>query len=532
MPLPAPLRDALHLFGGAHVRPETLAHLESYEEFVRNELDPVAYEVDRRNQPYLQVHDTLGGDIDKVVLGADHREVLRKMYASGIATGAVEGKHPWWHSFALGYLTTDVGFFCSATVTMATVFSVAKYGSEETKKKFMPLLLEGGAIRQGATWATEAQGGSDLGSNTTRAVPAEGGRFQLTGEKYFCSNAGAEFAVATARTDGSPKGARGIRLFLVPTRRSNGAANFRIRRLKEKLGTTAVPTGEISLLESEAYPLGEASAGIHPTMEMLNLSRICNSLGSAAAIAKAYELALAHAATREAFGKRLQDHPLMAQDLARLSAIAEASTFLAFDAAFGYDGVWKEQPPYSPDYFLLRFSTHAAKLLTAEQAVRECPMAMEILGGTGYMEEFPMAKLVRDALVTPVWEGGANVQALDALEASARSHPEETWRRDGEWAHHHAQSEHVRKAIEHRLHLLHNDPPDAFRAAKSRLRYWGELRELTLMTRWCAQLKERGESGLPRAEALSEILALVLDGGAPHGFEAKTVKDALALESS
>jgi acyl-CoA dehydrogenase len=528
MPLPAPLQDALHLFGGSHIRTETLGHLESYAHFVRTELEPVAYEVDRRNRPYLQAHNLLGSDIDTVVLGEDHRRMLRTMYRSGIATGPVEGKHPWWHTFALGYLTTDVGFFCSATVTMATVFSVAKYAADPIRSQFLPLLLEEGAVRQGATWATEAQGGSDLGANITRATPGSGGRFHLSGEKYFCSNVGAEFAVVTARTPEAPRGARGIRLFLVPARRGDGTPNWRIRRLKEKLGTTCVPTGEVSLLESEAYPLGEASAGIHPTMEMLNLSRICNSIGSAAAIDRASEMAMIHARDRKAFGQRLIDHPLMGQDLARLAAFAEAATLLAFDAAFAYDGVWKEQPPYSPDYYLLRFSTHAAKMLTAEQAVRECPLAMEILGGPGYLEEYPMSKHVRDALVTPVWEGGANVQALDALEACARSHPEDTWRKDAEWAHNHSTSEAVRRAIERRLQWLKAEPSDAFRSAKPRLRNWGELRELTLMTRLCAHTKEKGGTGLVRVQALTDILALLIDNAAPEGLATALVQDALS----
>ncbi len=528
MALPTPLLDALTLFGGKHVGAGTHASLEKYSEFVRKELEPVAWEVDRHNRPYLQAHDTLGGDIDEIVLGAGHRRVLKEMYASGIASHPVEGKHPWSHSFTLGYLTTDVGLFCSATVTMATTFSVGKYGSEAVKAKFLPRLLEGGAVRQGATWATEAQGGSDLGANVARARPAENGMFHLTGEKYFCSNVGAEFAVVTARPEGAPHGARGIRLFLVPDRRTDGKANWRIRRLKEKLGTTAVPTGEVSLIESEGYLLGDPSEGIHPTMEMLNLSRICNSLGSAAQIQRAFELALEHVEKRHAFGRRLRDHPLMAQDLARLAAFAEASTLLAFDPVFAFNEVWKEQVPYSPAYHLMRFATHAAKLLTAEQAVRECPLAMEILGGPGYLEEYPMSKLVRDALVTPVWEGGANVQALDALEVSAKSHPEETWRKDANWSLNHAESEVTRRALECRLKVLSADSKDPLHSAKVRLRMWGELRELTLMFRFVAHAKATDAAAAGRMQALAEVLALSLDGTDGEGLPSALVESALA----
>ena len=231
MELPAPLLDA-HLALRGTPLPEGLAsRLRSYHAFVRSELEPVTFEVDRRARPYLAHHDLLGGDPEEVVLNPAHRTALGKIYASGLATGAVAGRHPWSESFALGFLTTDVGCFCSATVTMATAFSLAKYGSEELRTRFLPALLAQGGAAQGATWATEAQGGSDLGANRTTARRVEGERFHLTGEKYCCSNVGAAYAVVTARPEGAPEGPRGVRLFLAPARRENGGKNWRVRRL-------------------------------------------------------------------------------------------------------------------------------------------------------------------------------------------------------------------------------------------------------------------------------------------------------------
>lgn len=532
MPIPPELEDALTLFHDAPFPGPMEASLHEYAAFARDVMEPVAWEVDRRARPYLQVHDLLGADLDEVVLNRSHRQTLERMYRSGIATGPVEGRHPWWYSFALGYLTIDIGMFCSATVTMATVYSVAKYATPEVRERMLPLLLEGGAIRQGSTWATEAQGGSDLGANTTRASPGEDGSVRLTGEKYFCSNAGSEFAVATARPEGAPAGARGIRLYLVRSRRTDGSPNWRIRRLKDKLGTTAVPTGEMSLLASEAFPLGPPEAGIHPTMEMLNLSRICNSLGSAAQLARALGFAVEHAGKREAFGKRLAEHPLMAQDLARLAAMAEATTLLAFEPAFAFDDVWEVKPPYPEAYQRMRFATHAAKLLTAEQAVRETTYAMEILGGSGYLEEFPMAKLVRDTLVTPVWEGGANVQALDAVEVMLKVHPENAWLDDARRAIEAAPSGAVRDFLSRRIELLKAPPRDLMSSAKVRLRLWGEVREMTLMLRLLARLDRVGNgAGKARVQALAEVLALVIDGNRGEGMPLKLARTALGTRA-
>ncbi|MDE1819602.1 MAG: acyl-CoA dehydrogenase family protein [Euryarchaeota archaeon] len=511
MALPFPLLDAHLVFRGTPLPAQPRERLERYAKFVSSELEPVTFEVDRRARPYLAHHDTLGGDPEEVVLNPAHRAALSKIYASGLSTGAVEGRHPWWETFALGYLTTDVGCFCSATVTMATAFSLAKYGSEELKARFLPALLEGGGARQGATWATEAQGGSDLGANRARAVPAgSDGKYTITGEKYFCSNVGASYAVVTARPEGAPEGPKGIRLFFAPSRREDGRPNWRIRRLKDKMGTVSVPTGEVSLIDSEAYLLGTHEERLYPTMEMLNVSRVCNSIGSAGVLARALQVAMEHARAREAFGKRLIDHPLMAVDLARLAMEASTAALLAFDPAFSFDEVWKDRPPKSDAALLFRLATHAAKLATADQAVRGTYSALEVLGGPGYLEEFPLAKLVRDAMVTPVWEGGSNRQALDAWEVSTRSHPEKAWHEEAKKAAGAARSDAVKSFLERRIGAVAS-PGHGEVSAKSRLMAIAEMRQMTLLQRLAHSSAEPADRA--RAEATAEIFALVRDGG-------------------
>ncbi len=520
MVLPAPLFDAYRALRGAELPDADAKFLSSYADFVETELEPVTFEVDHRARPYLAHHDTLGGDPEEVVLNKAHREALAKIYASGLSTGPVGKKHDWWRSFALGYLTTDVGCFCSATVTMATVFSLAKYGDEALKARFLPPLLEGGGIAQGATWATEAQGGSDLGANRARAKPAGGGRFHITGEKYFCSNLGASYAVVTARPEGAPEGPRGVRLFFVPSRREDGSKNWKLRRLKDKLGTVTVPTGEVSLEGSEGYLLGREEEGLYPTMEMLNVSRVCNAIGSAGVLVRAWRAAVEHAKAREAFGKRLVDHPLMAIDLARLATEAWTATLLAFDPAFSFDAVWMDRPPKTPGALLFRFATHAAKLTTADQAVRGACSAMEVLGGPGYLEEFPVAKLVRDALVVPIWEGGANRQSLDAWEISTRVHPERSWLEEASRARDAANSERVREFLDRRLKAAQS-PGSGEVSAKPRLLAIAELRQMTLLQRLVGASEPKGPPGTGKASALAEIFAIMRDGG--PGTEVPTI---------
>ena len=516
MTLPFPLLDAHLAITGKPLSPEVRSRLEAYAKFVETELEPVTYEVDRRARPYLSHHDTLGGDPEEVVLNAAHRAALGKIYQTGISTGPAEGRHPWWETFALGFLTTDVGCFCSATVTMATVFSLVKYGTEELKAKFLPALLENGAARQGATWATEAQGGSDLGSNRARATPTgEGGRFLLNGEKYFCSNVGAEFAVVTARPEGAPEGPKGLRLYFVAAKREKGGPNWKIRRLKEKLGTTSVPTGEVSLIDTEGYQLGTDQEGLYPTMEMLNVSRVCNAMGSAGVLYRALEVAMEHTRAREAFGKPLIDHPLMAVDLARLATEAETAGLLAFEPAFAFDAVWKDRPARTPGFLLFRYATHAAKLVTADQAVRGACATMEIFGGPGYLEEFPVAKLVRDALVVPVWEGGANRQSLDAWEVSVRAHPENAWLEQAAKVRDRADlPEGVQGFLERRLQAA-QDPVGGELAARSKLQAISELRQMTLLARLAEGSGSGGRSSpeAQRARAFAEIFAVMRDGG-------------------
>src|SRR5260370_8008767 len=152
---------------------------------------------------------------------------------------------------------------------------------------------------------TEIKGGWDWGAAAETMARRAGDGWQLTGEKYFTSNAGAELAVVAARPDGAAAGVRGLALFLVPRCRKNGELNYFIRRLKDKIATRSVPTGEVELQDSEGYLLGVGESGIYMILEVLNLSRLANSVGSVALAPPATTDALSYTEHPPPFAQRI-----------------------------------------------------------------------------------------------------------------------------------------------------------------------------------------------------------------------------------
>jgi len=377
---------------------------------------------DRAGTPWLRMFDIFGQPEETVLMPAGYREMLERGYRAGIVWRPfVENSLQ--SSFGLGYLTSffDPGLYCPYTVSLATAAALDKYGSAKLRERFMPrLTAREGDVWQGATWMTEAGGGSDLGANVMTVARPAGDRWRLTGEKYFASNVGAELAVVAARPEGAPEGVRGLALFLLSRRREDGGLNYRIRRLKDKTGTRSVPTGEVSLCESEAWLLGSERTGIYHILEVLNLSRVANSIAGAALAQRALAEAGAFARQRVAFGRPVIEHPLMHRQFEeRQDALREAFA-LAWEAALLFDEVWREVPPYSERYHLFRLLAHLAKYHTAEFAAQTTKWAMEVHGGMGVLAEYGVERWFREAMVLAIWEGTSHRQILDGLEAMQR----------------------------------------------------------------------------------------------------------------
>jgi len=402
--------------------------LQDYETWWNQEGKAIASSIDQAGTPWLKMFDVFGNRIDEILFPSSYWKMLRKGYQLG-AVWRTFDKSSLIPSFLIGYLTAffDPGLYCPYTVSLSTAIPLAKYGDDATRQRFLPpLLRKDEQVWQGATWMTEAKGGSDLGMGV-ECIATEGPNgWRLNGEKYFASNAGAELAVVAARRSDAPQTVRGLSLFLLPRFRQDGSLNYHIRRLKDKIATRSVPTGEVELKDSEAYLLGKPEQGIYLILEVLNVSRVANSIASVALTQRALAEAISFAQKRVAFGKPILEHPLLQHQFEQHSQLLQESFALAWTAVQLLDEVWQETYPYSAKYHLFRLVAHLAKYWTAEVAVQTAKWAMEVHGGMGVLAEFGIERWLREAMILPIWEGTPHRQILDGLEVMERKHVHET----------------------------------------------------------------------------------------------------------
>ena len=398
--------------------------LEAEELWWKHEGIPISHAIDRAGTPWLRMFDRYGKRVDEISYPPDYQTMLRRGYRSGVVWRALEEK-----SLLPTYLLMhtisfhDPGICCPYTVSLGTAVPLAKYGSAELQSRFLPQLTrKDDFVWQGATWMTEIKGGSDLGAAVETIASPAGDSWQLTGDKYFTSNANAELAVVAARPEGAASGVRGLALFLVPRHNKNGDLNYFLRRLKDKIATRSVPTGEIELRDSEAHLLGSADSGIYLILEVLNLSRVANSVVSVALAQRAMADALSYAENRAAFGKPILEHPLLHHQFETRLGSLRAAFALAWESVHLLNEVWMERPPYSDSYHLFRLVAHLAKYWTAEFAVDTAKWAMEVHGGLGVLAEYGAERWLREAMILAIWEGTPHRQILDALEVMDRKH--------------------------------------------------------------------------------------------------------------
>src|SRR2546429_1209096 len=263
-------------------------------------------------------------------------------------------------------------------------------------------------------WMTERQGGSDVGMNAVVAK-RDGDEWRLFGQKFFCSNIGCEMALALARPEHAPPGTPGLALFLVPRDRPDGRRNsYRIDRLKDKLGTRAMATGEVTLDGAHAELVGEAERGFAQMTAMLNITRLHNAITAAGIMRRAVMLASAYAGQREAFGRKLEAHPLHREVLGQMADEADGALYLTMRMA-QLLGRIETSSADAAELALFRVGIALARLYTARQAVDVASEAIECFGGQGYMEDTGLPRLLRDAQVLPIWEGTTSVLALDVV---------------------------------------------------------------------------------------------------------------------
>lgn len=399
--------------------------LTDFGELCAGAIDVRAKHTDREGEPRLQRYNAYGEEVSEVWVNEGYKKTIEETYNTGIV-GYVHKNIPqlgrkgnYVYSFAQGYLLShaEPGFYCPVTLTMATAYLLDHYASEELKQRFLPHVCATGdtELYEGATFLTERQGGSDVGANIVKARQ-DGQHYLMYGEKYFASNVGmCGVAMVLARIEGASTGSKGLTLFAVPWRLDNGKINnLRIRRLKDKLGVRAVPSGEVEFDGSLAYVVGEPNKGIYYMLEALNLSRICNAVASIGIMRRGFLEAKHYVTNRNAFGQPLIQYPMIQDTLGKYAAKVHVEVATVFDLIQLYDKVTSGQGD-EQDMILNRLNIAIMKKETAEQAVHYASEAIELHGGNGYIEDFVTPRLLRDAQVLTVWEGTANILALELI---------------------------------------------------------------------------------------------------------------------
>jgi acyl-CoA dehydrogenase len=409
-----------------HIEP----HLDRLGALAGGHLDECARLADR-HVPVLHQRDRFGRDIQWIEYHPAYRELERAAFGEfGIHAMSLRKGILGWpdkypvvakHAFTFLFNQAEFGLGCPINVTDGCAKLLANFGSDALKARYLDGLTQTdmSKLTQGGQFMTEKEGGSDVGTLTTTAM-AEGDHWRLFGEKWFCSNADAEVVMLLARPEGAGGGTRGVGLFLMPRRLDDGSPNhYRIVRLKDKLGTRSMASGEIKLEGAIAYAVGRLDRGFVQMAEMVNSSRLSNGVKSTALMRRAHHDAMTVAKNRVVFGSRIIDLPLARRQLMKIMLATEQALSMSFITA---DALDRAEAGSQDAAALLRILTPTLKFRATRDARKVCGDALEMRGGIGYIEEFATARLLRDAHLGSIWEGTGNIVAIDALTRAIGRH--------------------------------------------------------------------------------------------------------------
>jgi alkylation response protein AidB-like acyl-CoA dehydrogenase len=408
------------------------AHLTRMGELMGGAVARWAEETDR-NPPRLERYDKWGHDVSRVVMPpsftAAKRTVLVAQQALRDDVRAAGGRSSI-PMFAANYLLNqaDIGMGCALGTGGGMVAAlVAAYAPADVRDHVLAKFESGEWAGETAQMLTERTGGSDLGALETTAT-RRGDSWRLDGFKWFASNCDGEAFVVLAKPEGAPDSGRGVASFLVLRTRRDGSRNgVRIRRLKNKLGTRSVASGEVEFVDAEAFLLsGEPSTEAGPSdgkglgrmMELTNAARLGIALFAAGNARRALVESLTYARHRHAFGSTLIDKPLMRRKLAEMIVDVEAAQALVFDGT----GLANHRQPRRVRQ---RIAVPVTKLKVCRLGITAASDAIEIHGGNGYIEDWPVARLLRDAQVNTIWEGPDNILCLDVARGIRRTQAHE-----------------------------------------------------------------------------------------------------------
>ncbi|MHB1446265.1 MAG: acyl-CoA dehydrogenase family protein [Acidimicrobiales bacterium] len=432
------------------------AEVATYGRLVGETLAARAEETDKHG-PYLSRYDRWGQERDLIVhhptWTANKADLVRHGFVGARSAGA--GATPGVVTAALAFLVcqAETAAYCALGMTAGAADMVERYAPASRRADLLEHLtsLDPERAWEGGMFLTERQGGSDVGANTTRAV-RDGDEWLLSGDKHFCSNVDAQVFIVLARPEGSPPGTSGLATFIVPRHLDDGSPNgFVIQRLKPKLGTTGVPTAEVHLDNARGWLAapepgpapyaaegfahgGEGSGGTETTsaaatavlegatvpgqgvkrmLEMVNTSRFGVALMGLGIHRRCFLEAAIYAAGRHQFGRRIDSFPMVRETLVDLLVELEAGMALTFECA----AAARSSPDPDQTRLLRRVLVPLAKMRTTRTAVWAAGAALELLGGNGYMEDWPLARQLRDAHCHTIWEGTENIICLDVRRA-------------------------------------------------------------------------------------------------------------------
>src|SRR5680860_941850 len=325
--------------------------------------------------------------------------------------------------FGAGYIyaMSECGQFCPHCMTDGVARLIDLFCGEEDKERLLPHIYTNNLdnFYSGAMFLTEKTGGSDVGANLVVATQHEGENYLLNGEKWFCSNPNADIIFALARTDPTIKGTKGLSIFLIEKFLPTGERNpIDIIRLKDKLGVRSMASAECMLTNTMGKLVGKEFEGFKVMLEMINISRIYNSVAAIACSRRALVEAYQFLCHRETFGKTAIEHSLIRTKLTELGSLHIANFYLVWRTIKSLEladaGDEKEKQ-------LLRLINPMTKKWSAETGVYITRESMELMGGLGYIEDTVMPKLMRDVMVLPIWEGSGNIIILDMMRAMMKT---------------------------------------------------------------------------------------------------------------
>lgn len=396
-------------------QPDFMQQVSRFALQVAEQLEPLVVENNLdANLPKIEHYNAIGERHDQVIHHPSYVAAGDLIYGSGLMRYLLTpGQMQKTLSlFLLSAHAGEAGHNCPIACSAGVIRVLSNYSQLEQTEYYLDKLTQPSFSQNytGAQFLTEIQGGSDVGANATYAYQDNEGQWRINGEKWFCSNANADLILLTARYDQNVSGTRGLGLFLLPSQLSDGKPNqFKLRRLKQKIGTRSMATAEIDFESALAYPMGEMAQGINLVMEnVLHLSRIFNAFSVLGMARRAYQIAYYYAVNRSAFQHKIINYPLVKETLGHIKAENTALLASIFHMVHVQDELDAnpQQEHAKTQQLLLRTLANINKYFTAKRTVENVHHCLDILAGNGTIESFSsLPRLLRDCIVCENWEG-------------------------------------------------------------------------------------------------------------------------------